>query len=83
MTGRPVSEVFTVVTKKFSQENAVAMDYLKTRNWTNGTVNDILAWQVDNQGTNEDGAKHFLETREDVWTKWVSPEVAEKVKSAL
>ena len=79
----PVSEVFTVVTKKFSQENAVAMDYLKTRNWTNGTVNDILAWQVDNQGTNADGARHFLETREDIWMKWVNPEIAEKVKASL
>lgn len=79
----PVSEVYTVVTKKFSQENSIAMGYLQARKWTNGTVNGILAWQVDNQGTNEDAARYFLETMPDVWTKWLSPEVAEKVKAAL
>lgn len=79
----PVSEVFTVVTKKFSQENSVAMDYLKVRKWTNDTVNGILAWQVDNQGTNEDAARHFLETMPDIWKKWLSPEIAEKVQAAL
>jgi len=37
----------------------------------------------ENQGTNEDAAKYFLQNNEDMWTKWVSPEVAEKVKAAL
>ncbi|TCR93243.1 ABC transporter substrate-binding protein [Rhizobium sp. BK376] len=79
----PVSEVYTVVTKSFADKAGVAIDYLKTRKWTNDTVNSILAWQTDNQGTNEDTARQFLKTREDVWTKWVSPDVAAKVKAAL
>ena len=79
----PVSEVFSVVTKQFAEKAGVAMDYLKTRKWTNDTVNSILAWQTDNEGTNEDAARYFLKTRPDVWTKWVSPEVADKVKAAL
>jgi glycine betaine/proline transport system substrate-binding protein len=79
----PVSEVYTVVTKSFADKAGVAMDYLKTRKWTNDTVNSILAWQTDNQGTNEDTARQFLKTREDVWTKWVSLDVAAKVKAAL
>jgi glycine betaine/proline transport system substrate-binding protein len=79
----PVSEVYSVVTKRFADEAGVAMDYLKKRQWPNATVNGILAWQVDNQGTYEDAARHFLETMPDVWTQWVSPEVAEKVKAAL
>ena len=36
-----------------------------------------------NQGTNEDGARHFLKTYPDMWTKWVAPDVAEKVKAGL
>ena len=47
------------------------------------TVNKLLAWMTDNQATGEDGAKYFLENNEDIWTKWVSPEVAEKIKSSL
>jgi len=37
----------------------------------------------ENQGTNEDGAEYFLENNEDIWTKWVSPEVAEKIKASM
>lgn len=79
----PISDVFTVVTKKFSENNAVAMDYLKTRKWDNQTVGKVLAWMDENQGTNEDAAEHFLKDYADMWTTWVSPEVAEKVKAGL
>ncbi|WP_438747792.1 glycine betaine ABC transporter substrate-binding protein [Pararhizobium sp. O133] len=79
----PTSDVFTVVTKAFSEKAGVAMDYVKARNWDNGTVNKVLAWMDENQGTNEDAAKYFLETFPDMWTKWVAPDVAEKVKAAL
>jgi len=79
----PTSDVFTVVTKAFSEKAGVAMDYVKARNWDNGTVNKVLAWMDENQGTNEDAAKYFLETYPDMWTKWVAPDVAEKVKAAL
>jgi glycine betaine/proline transport system substrate-binding protein len=79
----PTSQAFTVVTKQFAEKAGVAMDYIKKRKWSNATVNSVLAWQTDSQGTNADAAKHFLETSPDIWTKWVSPEVAEKVKAAL
>ncbi|MCA1440669.1 ABC transporter substrate-binding protein [Ensifer sp. IC4062] len=79
----PVSDVYTVVTKSFAEKAGVAMDYVKIRKWDNGTVNKVLAWMDQNQGTNEDAAKHFLEEFPDMWTQWVSPEVAEKVKAAL
>ncbi|GAA0776329.1 ABC transporter substrate-binding protein [Roseibium denhamense] len=77
------SEVFTVVTPAFAEKAGVAMDYVKGRTWDNRTAGKVLAWMQDNQATNEDGAYYFLENHEDVWSKWVSPEVAEKVKAAL
>ncbi|MCD2181955.1 ABC transporter substrate-binding protein [Rhizobium sp. GN54] len=79
----PVSDVYTVVTKAFADKAGVTMDYMKTRQWDNQTVGKVLAWMGDNQGTNEDAAKYFLETYPEMWTKWVSPEVAEKVKASL
>lgn len=79
----PVSDVYTVVTKAFSEKAGVAMDYLKVRKWDNQTVGKVLAWMDENQGTNEDAAKHFLETYPDMWTTWVAPDVAEKVKADL
>ncbi|MBS8260867.1 ABC transporter substrate-binding protein [Roseibium polysiphoniae] len=77
------SEVFTVVTDDFAEKAGVAMEYVKGRSWDNRTAGQVLAWMTDNQATNEDGAFYFLENHSDVWEKWVSPEVAEKVKSAL
>ena len=35
------------------------------------------------QATGEDGAIYFLQNNADIWKGWVSPEVAEKVQSAL
>ncbi|MFK0164833.1 ABC transporter substrate-binding protein [Rhizobium sp. NPDC090279] len=79
----PVSEVITTVTKQFADRAGVALDYLKARRWDNHTVGKVLAWMDANQGTNEDGAKYFLQNYGDMWTKWVSPEVASKIKASL
>lgn len=38
---------------------------------------------TDNQATGEDGAKYFLKNHEDIWIKWVSADVAAKVKASL
>jgi len=77
------SEVFSVVTDDFAEKAGVAMDYIGKRQWDNPTVNSLLAWMADNQATGEEAAIHFLENNEDVWTAWVEPEIAEKVKAAL
>jgi len=77
------SEVYTVVTDRFKTEGGPAYDYLAKRDWPNSTVNKLLAWMTDNQATGEDGARHFLKENEDIWTQWVSPEAAEKIKKAV
>lgn len=79
----PVDEVNTIVTKAFADRSGPAYDYLTTRSWPNSLVNQMLAWMADNQATGEDGAKEFLKKNPDVWAKWVAPQVAEKIKSAL
>lgn len=77
------SEVYTVVTDDFKKRAGPAYDYLANRSWPNSTVNILLAWMADNQATGDAGARHFLKTNEDIWTKWVSPEAAEKIKKAV
>lgn len=79
----PKDSVQTLVTTAFAERAGPVMDYLKVRSWSNATVNKLLAWMTDNQATGEEGAKYFLENNEDLWTKWVSPEIAEKVKASL
>lgn len=79
----PKDTVETLVTSGFAERAGPVMDYLKTRQWSNDTVNKLLAWMTDNQATGEDAAIYFLSNNEDIWTKWVSPEVAEKVKAEI
>ena len=82
MDGR-ISDIYTVVTKKFADSSGPAFDYLKKRQLSTDEFNKLLAWMVDNQATGEDGAKYYLKNNEAVWTKWVSPEAAEKIKAAI
>jgi glycine betaine/proline transport system substrate-binding protein len=79
----PTDHVVTLLTRKFADRAGPALDYLKTRGWSNDTVQKVMAWMTDNQATGEDGAKYFLKNYEPVWTKWVSPETAAKIKAAL
>ncbi len=80
----PKDTVQTMLTKGFADRaGSEVMDYLNKRAWSNATVNALMAWMTDNQATGEDGARHFLAENEDIWTTWVSPEVAEKIKAAL
>jgi glycine betaine/proline transport system substrate-binding protein len=77
------AEVFTVMTDSFLKSGGPAVDYLNTRAWSNDTVNALLSWMSDNQATGADGATHFLKTQPEIWSSWVSPEVAEKIKAGL
>ncbi|OHV76534.1 ABC transporter substrate-binding protein [Rhizobium sp. LCM 4573] len=80
----PKDKVQTLLTKSFADRaGPEIMDYLNKRAWTNNTVNKLMAWMTDNQATGEDGAKQFLRENEAMWTSWVSPEAAEKIKAAL
>ena len=79
----PPDHVVTLLTKKFADRAGPALEYLKTRGWSNDTVQKVMAWMTDNQATGEDGAKYFLKNYEPVWTKWVSPDTAAKIKAAL
>lgn len=83
VTMYPPSAVDTIVTESFANSNEDAMNYLSNRSFTNAQLNSLLAWMEDNQADGEIAALHFLENYPQIWTTWVSPEVADKVKSAL
>jgi glycine betaine/proline transport system substrate-binding protein len=74
--------VYTVVTDRFKRAGGPAYEYLHRRSWDNATVNALLAWMQAQQATGEDGARHFLKTRPDVWKPWVSAEVAARLDAA-
>ena len=77
------SEVHTVVTEDFAKRGGPAIDYLKNRVFPGPVMNGMLSWMTDEQADNADAAVEFLIKHEDVWTKWVSSDVAAKVKASL
>lgn len=79
----PKDRVETIVTAEFAERGGAAMEYLKTRSWSNDVVNTLAAWMTDNQATGEQGAAHFLKNNEDIWTKWVPAPVADQVRNSV
>ncbi|MGF1699493.1 ABC transporter substrate-binding protein [Photobacterium makurazakiensis] len=79
----PPSPVDTVVTESFAKSSPEAVEYLSKRAFTNAKMNSLLAWMEDYQADGEFAAEHFLNENPEIWTTWVSPEIADKVKKAL
>ncbi|MAM61529.1 ABC transporter substrate-binding protein [Maritimibacter sp. UBA3975] len=82
-TAWTVSEVETVVTDDFMEKGGVAADYFESRVFPGDIMNQMLVFMNENQATGEDAAFEFLISHEDIWTSWVSEDVATKVKDAL
>lgn len=80
----PLDRLQTIVTSGFAERaDGEVMDYFNTRSWNNATVNALMAWMTDNQATGEDGARYFLNNNEEIWTQWVTPEAADRIRDAL
>lgn len=77
------SEVFSVVTDEFVKESGVALSYFEARVFPGEAMNEMLVYMNEQQASGEDAAYEFLATHEEIWTQWVTDEVAEKVKGAL
>ncbi|PMH44545.1 ABC transporter substrate-binding protein [Vibrio sp. 10N.286.49.B3] len=79
----PPSAVDSVVTEDFAQRSPEAITYLAARSFTNGQMNELLAWMEDEQADGEYSVEHFLTNYEDTWSKWVDSATASKIKKAL
>ena len=77
------SEVNTVITSTFKKNASVALDYISKRVYPGAVMNSMLVYMDDQKASGKDAAYTFLEKHENVWTKWVSSDVAKKVKSSL
>jgi glycine betaine/proline transport system substrate-binding protein len=83
VNGYPTTDVYTVVTKAFTQKAGPAMDYVMKRQWDNQTVNAVLAFRETTGGTAEEAALYFLKTFDPLWSTWLDPAAAAKVRAAL
>ena len=77
------SEVNTVVTANFKKTANVALDFVTKRVYPGDIMNSMLVYMADEQASGKDAAYAFLEKHGNVWEKWVSADVAKKIKSGL
>lgn len=83
VTAYPSSPAVVGAAAWLPEEAPAVADYLSKVGLTNAQISALLVYGSENQAGAEETAINFLETHEDVWTNWVSPEVAEKVKASL
>jgi len=58
-------------------------DYFSKVGLTNAQISELLVYGDENQADAAQTAENFLRTKQDVWSKWVPADVAEKVVASL
>lgn len=77
------SEVVSLAQASFVADEPEAAEFVKTRSLTVPQLGKYLKYMDANQATGEDAAIEFLLNEEAIWTQWVTPEAAARIKSAL
>ncbi|RZL03886.1 MAG: ABC transporter substrate-binding protein [Rubrivivax sp.] len=82
-TAYPVVQVVVGLSQAFAKRAPQIHAILKRYRLSSLLVSQALAEMQATHGTPDDAARHFLKTREDVWTPWVTPDTAARVKARL
>lgn len=82
-TSFPPVKVTIAMNKETKENNPEVTAFLGKYHTTTDIANEALAYMQKNDASPEEAAQFFLKEQEDVWTKWVSEEVATKVKEKL
>lgn len=83
ITAYPSSPAIVGAAAWLPEEAPAVAEYLSKVGLTNGEISELLVYGDENQADAEATAVNFLKTKEDVWTGWVSPEVADRVRASL
>jgi len=76
-------DVNVLVNSGFQKKAPEVFGFLKKYETTTAQNNKFLSHMKESKGSTQDTAIWFLNKHESIWKKWVSPEVAKKVKAAL
>jgi glycine betaine/proline transport system substrate-binding protein len=77
------SDVVIAVNKDLATQAEDVVEFLKNYKTSNALTEDMLEYMEETEADADETAKWWMKENEDVWTEWVSDEVAEKVKAAL
>ena len=79
----PSNNVNIAVSNAFGEANPDVVQFLDNFTTKTAQQSHVLAYMQESEGTTEDAAVFFLNEYEDLWTSWVSNDVADAVKAAL
>lgn len=82
-TAYPVVEVRIGANKAMLDQAPQIRAFLEHYRTSAALVSEALAYMQRTKGSADDAARHFLKTHAELWTTWVAPEVAARVKAAL
>ena len=76
--------VNTVVTDEFMKNaDKNLITYFEKRTYPGKVMNGMLVYMTENQADGSVAAIEFFKKHEDVWTKWLPTDVADKIKKSL
>lgn len=79
----PPNDVVVAVHKDLKDQAPDVVDFLSNYETSSELTETGLQYMEENDVDNDEAAIWWMNEYEDVWTEWVSEEVAEKVKEAL
>lgn len=79
----PPNDVVIAVHKDLPSQAKDVVDFLSKYESSNDATEEILKYMNENEVEPEEAAKWWMTENEDIWTTWVSEEVAKKVNAAL
>lgn len=79
---KPV-DVTVSVNKDLLNTAPDVVEFLKNYTTSSVLTAEALAYMQENEVDADTTAKWFLKEHEDIWTKWVSEEIAQKVRAAI
>ncbi|MBX3607612.1 MAG: ABC transporter substrate-binding protein [Piscinibacter sp.] len=82
-TAYPVVEVRIGANKAFLDKAPQIRAFLQRYRTSAKLVSEALAYMQRTKGSPDDAARQFLKTHGELWTAWVTPEVAARVRAAL
>lgn len=79
----PPNDVVVAVHKDLPEQAPEVVEFLKNYETSNQLTEDALDYMEENEVEATEAAKWWMQENEDLWTAWVTEEVAEKVKAQL
>ncbi|MEC5423750.1 ABC transporter substrate-binding protein [Virgibacillus sp. C22-A2] len=79
----PPNDVVVAVHKDLPEQAPELVEFLRNYETSSALTEEALSYMDDNDASAEEAAVWWMNEHEDIWTGWVSDEVAEKIKGTL